>query len=107
PRHTLGHFRVSVTSAERPPGADPTRALPGEVRAALAAAEPDDAQRETVARYFRSIAPQLAEARGRLDELTNRREAVVKENTRTSLITVSVEPRPIRVLPRGDWMDDS
>jgi hypothetical protein len=30
-----------------------------------------------------------------------------KQQTRRTMITVSVEPRVIRVLPRGDWMNDS
>jgi hypothetical protein len=30
-----------------------------------------------------------------------------KKQTRRTMITVSVEPRVIRVLPRGDWMNDS
>ena len=29
------------------------------------------------------------------------------EETRRTMITVAMEPRPIRVLSRGDWMDDS
>lgn len=28
-------------------------------------------------------------------------------DTRRTLITVAIEPRPIRILSRGDWMDDS
>lgn len=31
----------------------------------------------------------------------------VHQNARRCMITVAIEPRPIRVLPRGNWMDDS
>jgi hypothetical protein len=45
-------------------------------------------------------------ARGRLAELEARRRALEKRR-RPTMITVSVPPRPIRVLKRGDWMDQS
>ncbi|GIW92657.1 MAG: hypothetical protein KatS3mg110_0698 [Pirellulaceae bacterium] len=32
---------------------------------------------------------------------------VLRRTARRVMVTVSVEPRTIRVLPRGDWMDDS
>ncbi len=31
----------------------------------------------------------------------------IEESMRTTMITVSIEPRMIRFLPRGNWMDDS
>ena len=33
--------------------------------------------------------------------------AALKKGIRRSMITVSIEPREIRVLPRGNWLDDS
>lgn len=42
----------------------------------------------------------------RVAALKQQIEALGKQKRRT-MITVSVEPRPIRVLSRGDWMDDS
>ena len=33
--------------------------------------------------------------------------AELRSNTRTMLATVSVKPRMMRILPRGNWMDDS
>lgn len=73
----------------------------------LAAAERDEPQQKAVSDYFRSVAPSLAELRKQIDDLKRRRDQVKKAHTRTSLITVSVPPRTMRVLPRGNWMDDS
>ncbi len=33
--------------------------------------------------------------------------AALQKATRTTMITVSIKPRSIRVLPRGNWLDDS
>ncbi len=48
----------------------------------------------------------LAEAKARLAELEKRRDTLAKRK-RKQMITVSVEPRTVRVLGRGDWMDTS
>ena len=65
-----------------------------------------DAQRSELAAYYRSIAPALEPARTKLAKL-QRAAAALKARIPTTLITVSVTPRTIRVLPRGNWMNDS
>jgi hypothetical protein len=106
--HTLGRFRISLTSSPRPLTAN-GKSLPSGVAEALAVSAEKRSQDEStaVSRYYRSIAPALNKARKQLAELKKRRAALVKKHTRTSLITVSVKPREMRVLPRGNWMDDS
>ncbi len=44
--------------------------------------------------------------RHELAELEKRHKALL-QRVPSSLVTVSVEPRPIRVLPRGNWLDES
>ncbi len=73
---------------------------------AIAAAERSDAQRAELAAYYRSIAPALDLDRKALAELEKTRTEFVKQIP-TTLVTHAVEPRPIRVLPRGNWMDES
>ena len=34
-------------------------------------------------------------------------QAALKNRVRRTMVTVSVKPRPIRLLPRGNWLDDS
>ena len=41
-----------------------------------------------------------------LAEWQRQREELLKAARRT-MVTVAIEPRPMRVLPRGNWMDDS
>lgn len=106
PRHTIGRFRISATTTPRPVRADQAP-LPN--IAALLAITPDqrnEAQKNELAAYFRSISPLLASAR---KELANLEQARRELDSRipTTLITESVQPRMIRVLKRGNWMDDS
>ncbi len=44
--------------------------------------------------------------RRELDELEKERKALLSQ-VPASLVSVAVAPRPIRVLPRGNWLDDS
>jgi hypothetical protein len=97
-----------------PPGGDPAKSalpakpLPADVTAALAV-EGDKRtapQKQAVSAYFRTIAPQLNAAREQLAKL----EADKKQLTATiptSLVSTAVPPRTIRLLPRGNWQDDS
>jgi hypothetical protein len=39
-------------------------------------------------------------------ELSRRAEAI-RKNARLTMVAVAVPPRPIRVLPRGNWLDDT
>jgi hypothetical protein len=64
------------------------------------------AQKQTLAAHFRGLAPQLAEMRQQLAELQRRKDALNK-TIPTSLVSLSVAPRVMRVLPRGNWLDDS
>ncbi len=104
---TLGHFRLSVTSAPRPVkalGSGLSRAIRDVLT--ISAANRKEAQRAELAAYYRSISPLLAEDRKALAELEKSRVNLVREIP-TTLVTHAVEPRPIRVLARGNWMDES
>ncbi len=106
--HTLGRFRLS-SSPVADAVANPFHGLPLEVKVAIDLPRGDRTaeQDKTIADHYLSIAPQLAEARNKLEQLKQQRQQVVDAHTRTSPITVSVPPREIRVLPRGNWMDKS
>ena len=66
----------------------------------------DAAQKSELAKYFRSIAPPLDDARKQLAKLTADRDALAKSMP-TTLVSVAREPRVMRILPRGNWLDDS
>jgi mono/diheme cytochrome c family protein len=106
PKHTLGHFRISVTSSPQPINAETV--LSPELAEVLQIAPKDrsDAQASQLAAHYRSISPLLEEARKQLKELEQQLEAH-RKTIRTTLITARVEPRMIRVLARGNWMDEN
>ncbi len=105
-QHTLGRFRISATTAPRPVRA--TDLPPAETEALLriAADQRNEQQRNQLAAYYRTIAPLLEPSRVKLKELEQARTALDQQIT-TTLVTATVEPRMIRVLPRGNWMDET
>ena len=107
PGHTLGHFRFSVTD-----GAvkfDPRRAVPAEILAVIdrTVDQRSDQDLEVLSQHYRSISPELAEVRKQLDQVNQQIADLKAQHTRTTLVTLAVEPREMRVLARGNWMDDS
>ena len=109
PKHTLGRFRISATSSPSPLKAERKSPPPESIQKILAtvAANRNDAQTKTLSDYYQSIAPALTETRKQIEDVKKRKQQIVKANTRTTLVTVSVDPRPMRVLARGNWMDES
>ncbi len=66
----------------------------------------NDAQKQTVAAHYRTVAPLLDPVRKELADLQKKKEELLKEVPKT-LVTEAVPPRVVRVLPRGNWLDDS
>jgi mono/diheme cytochrome c family protein len=104
-RHLIGRARLSLTG-----DSDPLRDLnmPADIRAALAvaAATRSAEQRAKIAAHFRTIAPSLAENRSKVAALRQERQDL-DQGSAKCLTTISVNPRTVRVLPRGNWQDDS
>ncbi|MDA0660581.1 MAG: PSD1 and planctomycete cytochrome C domain-containing protein [Planctomycetota bacterium] len=65
-----------------------------------------DEQRQKLLSHFRTISPLLQGTRERLASLQQQIHGI-NQGILRSLTTVSVAPLPIRVLPRGNWMDDT
>lgn len=107
PGHTIGRFRLSATTDPRPVRAT-TGSLPAEITTILAVAAPARTadQQKTLAAYYRSIAPELQPARTELAGYNKSRDDLVKAIP-TTLVSESVQPAVVRILPRGNWMDDS
>ncbi|MCP5526973.1 MAG: PSD1 domain-containing protein [Verrucomicrobiales bacterium] len=105
-RHNIGRFRVSLTGVEAPT-LDPD-ALPADILAALQTASdarPPE-QNAALESHFLAITPQLDEVRARL-AATRQARKELEARIPTTLMTVAGEPRITRVLPRGNWMDES
>ena len=82
--------------------------VPANIIAALkvAAESRDDKQKNEITSYFRTVAPELKSVRDEIARLSNEKAAFEKSIPRT-LMTKVVNPRPIRLLPRGNWLDES
>lgn len=106
--HTLAHFRVSATSAARPvrAGDDGVPAGLAEILR-LPADKRSAEQANKLAAHYRSIAPALAGARKQLADAEKKRKSVADAAPALLVAQTMAKPRMIRVLPRGNWLDDS
>ncbi|MBX9624324.1 MAG: DUF1553 domain-containing protein [Gemmataceae bacterium] len=104
PQHSIGKFRLSVTTA-----ADPARAaLPEAVRKALAvpADKRTTAETEAIAAHYRTVALLLQPARDEVVRLEAERKKLLDAAPHV-LVTSAGTPRTVRVLKRGNWQDES
>lgn len=106
PKHTLGRFRITFTSAAPPITAQASLSTELAQVIKLAPNVRTDDQAHRLASHFRSVTPLLAEARDRLASLKKQLDEHQKTLT-TTLATRMVPPRMIRVLNRGNWMDEN
>lgn len=106
PKHTVGRFRLAVSGIDEPTISDV--ALPAAIVDALKVPSADRtaAQRDALKQHYRGLAPRLDPVRRELAEAEKQRDSLVKSFPQT-LITTAVAPRVIRVLPRGNWLDES
>ena len=63
-------------------------------------------QQQALARHYRSITPLLEPMRVQLAAAEQAKAEFVK-SIPTTLVAMSVEPRTMRVLPRGNWLSDA
>ena len=63
-------------------------------------------QRKQIEDYYRNIAPALDGIRNQIADL-EKRQNEIRVKSPYSLTSVSVQPRTTRILPRGNWLDDS
>ncbi len=107
PNHTILKFRLSATTVATPKVASTSGA-----NATISAILLKDATTRTVednaevAKYYRSIAPELEPARAELKVKQDRLAALRKEIP-TMLVANSVAPREVKILPRGNFLDAS
>lgn len=86
-----------------------TKGLPKPVADALAveSAKRNDAQKKVLAQHYRdNVAPETGALRKELAAAAVKRDAF-KNSIPTTLISMSGAPRTMRVLPRGNWLDET
>ena len=104
--HMIGRFRLSST-----PVNDPTLTETGiqdDLYRWLITEEEerDEAQNKKATDYFLAHTPLLEDSR-RLLSLSREQLDRLDKEIPTMLVSKSVEPRTMRILPRGNWMDES
>ena len=105
--HNIGRFRLTTSTTDDPQLDDNTLGIPSQFLATITKwPQVEDAERQALAKHYRSIAPALADSRTRLASQKKAKEELDKQIPLT-LITQTQNPREIRVLARGNWMDDS
>lgn len=107
--HTLGKFRISATTKPEavaiPDGPPPPKEIADLL--AIPADKRDAGQKDRLFAHFKSVCPELAEARANLDKA---RQAAIgfEESLPKTLISISMPtPRTVRILPRGDWLNET
>jgi len=99
--HCLGKFRVLATTDDLTDGL----AFPEASVVELLANQSEEKSAQLL-EYYRKHTPLLAKERNELAQLKRELEALEK-SILTTLAVTATEPREMRVLPRGNWMDDS
>lgn len=107
--HTLGRFRLAATTMPKPV-AMPQIGLPPQDVVKIIQTEPaqrDENAKKRLAAYFKSWTPALAELRTKLAD-AKKAQADFEAALPRCIVSVSMSnPRTVRLLPRGDWMDES
>jgi mono/diheme cytochrome c family protein len=105
---TLGRFRLSATTDPWPVVTAPGPSITKEI-VDLAAKDPakrTQEEQESLARFYRRVAPERASVRAALTAAELRKVDLVPEIPQ-SLVTTTQAPDAVRILPRGNWLDDS
>ena len=80
--------------------------LPPNIAAIVKAEKRTDAQQKALEAYFRTIAPSLKPLRDQIAKLQGEKKQINDTLPRTMMTKVGT-PRMVRVLPRGNWLDES
>jgi hypothetical protein len=102
-RTSVGRFRLSVTSDAKP---EMNKEL-GVPNTILDSTLDESASGDGITeRFYRATANEFENEHKQIDQYQIERYKIVK-NMDNTLISKAVEPRMMRILPRGNWMDDS
>jgi len=107
--HLLGHFRVAASSsllaARGPLASAATAEIAGIFRAAPE--KRDDAQKQKLFARFKAVAPELDGLRAQLQEARKAKADYEGSIARTLVSVSSDQPRAVRVLPRGNFLNET
>ncbi|OYW24993.1 MAG: hypothetical protein B7Z55_00620 [Planctomycetales bacterium 12-60-4] len=103
-QHSIGNFRISHTTHSEPA----TQSLPAAVRTAMEVApvQRTPEQRQALTTFLKDHSPRLEMERKKVSDSTKAKDQFVATIPR-SLTVNHIAPAMVRILPRGNWMDDS
>lgn len=103
-QHGIGRLRLAGTTSDKPAA----RSAPPAVRAIVAkpADQRTDADKNQLVAYLRDQSVRFQPQRDEVQKATATRDSFSK-TIPASLITMAGPPRVVRMLPRGNWLDDS
>ena len=104
--HNIGRFRLALSTVDKPTLAE--HGAPEEAIEALRIPSADRTSKQSgaLAKHYLDVAPEVDRARGET-AAAKKMKAEFMAKIPTTLMSVVVEPRTMRILPRGNWMDDS
>ena len=107
-RKTLGKFRLLASATPRDASGIDGRAVPLEIIELLKsdAAQCTDAQRKQMMTYYRTISPLLVASRESIAKLKQQQAELLRKGD-SILVTERMKPREMRVLPRGNWLNEN
>jgi len=107
--HTLGKFRLSATTkpdaVAMPEGPPPPKEIADLL--AVPADKRDAAQKDRLFAHFKTVCSELADARANLDKARKGATAFEESLPKCLISTSMPAPRTVRILPRGDWLNES
>ncbi len=108
-QHTLGHFRLAVTTDSEAMKSPPPSLPPADITTALQKSPDQRSAAETgkLFAHFKALAPGLSDLR-KQTEAAKKAKTDYEQSLPRCLVTVSTaNKRTVRILPRGNWMDES
>jgi Protein of unknown function (DUF1553)/Protein of unknown function (DUF1549)/Planctomycete cytochrome C len=105
--HNIGRFRLDLTTVPAP-GLGDKGGLPAAVLAALQvpADKRTDAHKATLTAHYSTLSPESMPTRAKIAKIEARLKQIADSAPQT-LISSAAGPRMMRVLPRGNWLDDT
>ncbi|MEK6249985.1 MAG: DUF1553 domain-containing protein, partial [Planctomycetales bacterium] len=106
--YLIGRFRIATTTSAEPLVSIKPHLKLRDVYEALvlSTADRSEQQRQTIREHFRSTAPETAAVRNQIS-VAKAEATAIRSKARKVLVSMSQQPREVRVLPRGNWQDDS
>ncbi len=107
--HEIRNLRISATSAPQPVRAPAATVPPKDIADILkvAPAKRTAPQKTKLEQQFKQIAPQLAGLRAKLASAEKEKKDFETAAPKCIVSIIAETNRTVRLLPRGNWMDDS